>query len=71
MRRIKDDWLWAKVKLPFSTGSPPDKPGLASSIPYAPFECGNIEHGGFTLFDMEPPSGYGHVEYLPVNWESY
>ena len=45
------------IGVPLSTGFPPDKPWLASSIPYAPFVCCN--HG---FIDMK----LGRVEYQLV-----
>ncbi|KKL27218.1 hypothetical protein LCGC14_2387400 [marine sediment metagenome] len=50
-KRIRD-----AVGLSLSTCFPPDKPKIASTVPYVPFVCNN--HGE-----------WGSVEYQPVNFE--
>lgn len=47
VKRIRD-----AIGLPLSTGFPPDKLGLASTTPYAPFVCNN--HGEFERVEYQP-----------------
>lgn len=57
--------LTEAMGLPLLTGSPPDKPGLAGTVPYAPFVCLNNKGHNFEI----PPSiDFGFVEYQPVGW---
>ncbi len=48
--------------MPLSTGFPPDKPMLASTMPYAPFMCSN---------HREPSMAFNRVEYQLVGFPFY
>lgn len=62
-KRFRED-----IGIPLSTCFPPDRPRVASTVPYAPFACYNHESGTVFL-DTLTSIDFCFVEYRPIGHE--